>query len=241
MRIALAQIDAVVGDLDGNRELILGMIAEARDAGADLVVLPELAVTGYPPEDLLLRPGFVHASREAVDEVARACTTTTALVRHLLNGESTSGSIGTLGAFDGHGEEVSSTAGLPPDSKLNAGAPRGAPNAPPRNLDNDVWAADIHMTPDEKLMYISERTTGSLSGFRVDGATGKLTYVGNTTTEKQPRGFAIDPKGKFLVASGEKSPTISVYAIDPASGALRMLKQYPVGKGANWVEIVSFD
>jgi len=42
-------------------------------------------------------------------------------------------------------------------------------------------------------------------------------------------------------ASGEKSPTISVYAIDPASGALRMLKQYPVGKGANWVEIVSFD
>ena len=137
--------------------------------------------------------------------------------------------------------EVSSTAGLPPDSKLNAGAPRGAPNASPRNLDNDVWAADIHMTPDEKLMYISERTTGSLSGFRVDGATGKLTYVGNTTTEKQPRGFAIDPKGKFLVASGEKSPTISVYAIDPASGALRMLKQYPVGKGANWVEIVSFD
>jgi len=97
------------------------------------------------------------------------------------------------------------------------------------------------MTPDEKLMYISERTTSSLSGFRVDGASGKVTYVGNTPTEKQPRGFAIDPKGKFLVASGEKSPTISVYAIDPASGALRMLKQYPVGKGANWVEIVSFD
>ena len=76
------------------------------------------------------------------------------------------------------------------------------------------------MTPDEKLMYISERTTSSLSAFRVDGATGKLTYVGNTPTEKQPRGFAIDPKGKFLIASGEKSPTISVYAIDPASGAL---------------------
>ena len=52
---------------------------------------------------------------------------------------------------------------------------------------------------------------------------------------------AIDPKGKFLIASGEKSPTISVYAIDGATGGLRMLKQYPVGKGANWVEIVSFD
>jgi 6-phosphogluconolactonase len=104
-----------------------------------------------------------------------------------------------------------------------------------------VWAADIHVTPDEKLMYISERTTSSLSGFRLDSTSGKVTYVGTTPTEKQPRGFAIDPKGKFLIASGEKSPTISVYAIDGATGALRLLKQHPVGKGANWVEIVSFD
>jgi 6-phosphogluconolactonase len=137
--------------------------------------------------------------------------------------------------------EVSSAAGLPPESKLVAGGPRGAPGAPPRNLDNDVWAADLHLTPDEKLLYISERTTSSLSAFRADAASGKLAYAGNTPTEKQPRGFAIDPKGKFLIASGEKSLTISVYAIDGATGGLRMLKQYPVGKGANWVEIVSFD
>jgi hypothetical protein len=64
---------------------------------------------------------------------------------------------------------------------------------------------------------------------------------GSTPTEKQPRGFAIDSRGKFLVASGEKSETISVYAIDPVSGTLRLLNKYPVGKGANWVEIVSFD
>jgi 6-phosphogluconolactonase len=44
-----------------------------------------------------------------------------------------------------------------------------------------------------------------------------------------------------LVATGEKSETISVYAIDPTSGALRLLKKYPTGKGSNWVEIVSFD
>jgi 6-phosphogluconolactonase len=75
----------------------------------------------------------------------------------------------------------------------------------------------------------------------VDPATGKLTYVGSTPTEKQPRGFAIDPKGKFLIAAGEKSDTISVYTIDPSSGALKLLQKYPVGKGANWVEIVSFD
>jgi 6-phosphogluconolactonase len=150
----------------------------------------------------------------------------------------------SLDAKTGLLTELSSAPGLPPDSKLVPGAPRGAvsgPNVAPRNLDNDIWAADIHLTPDEKLLYITERTSSTLAGFRVDAATGKLTYVGSTPTEKQPRGFAIDPRGKFLVACGEKSETISVYAIDPAGGALRLLNKYPVGKGANWVEIVSFD
>ena len=80
MRLALAQVNVVVGDLDGNVAKLVAAIRGAEGAGADLVILPELAVTGYPPEDLLLRPGFVRAAREAVDEVARACTTTTALV-----------------------------------------------------------------------------------------------------------------------------------------------------------------
>ncbi len=97
------------------------------------------------------------------------------------------------------------------------------------------------MTPNGKFLYITERTSSSLAAFGVDGATGKLTYLGSTPTEKQPRGFAIDPKGKFLIAVGEKSDTLSVYAIDQSSGALTLPKKYPVGKGANWVEIVSFD
>jgi NAD+ synthase (glutamine-hydrolysing) len=80
MRIALAQINTVVGDLDGNRERILAALEEARRAQADLVLLPELAVTGYPPEDLLLRPGFIRAARESVEEIAAACTELTALV-----------------------------------------------------------------------------------------------------------------------------------------------------------------
>src|SRR5438132_5361885 len=70
MRLALAQIDPVVGDLEGNRALILRSVREARAAGADLVVLPELAVTGYPPEDLLLRPGFVRAARASLERIA---------------------------------------------------------------------------------------------------------------------------------------------------------------------------
>jgi NAD+ synthase (glutamine-hydrolysing) len=70
MRVALAQINTVVGDLDGNRELILSRLAEARDQDAGLILFPELAVTGYPPEDLLLRPGFVRAAEASLDAIA---------------------------------------------------------------------------------------------------------------------------------------------------------------------------
>ena len=80
MRLALAQLNAVVGDLAGNRTLIVDAIREARAAGADLVVFPELAVTGYPPEDLLLRPGFLKAARASLDEIAFATEGITALV-----------------------------------------------------------------------------------------------------------------------------------------------------------------
>jgi len=72
MRLALAQLNSVVGDLDGNRDRILERIDEAKRAEADLVCFPELAVTGYPPEDLLLRPGFLRAADRALAEVARA-------------------------------------------------------------------------------------------------------------------------------------------------------------------------
>src|SRR5712691_1542950 len=70
MRLALAQIDTVVGDLDGNRERILDRLDEARGAGADLVLFPELAVTGYPPEDLLLRPAFIREARRSLELIA---------------------------------------------------------------------------------------------------------------------------------------------------------------------------
>src|SRR3954471_10804301 len=80
MRLALAQINPVVGDLDGNRSLILERLEDAKSAGADLVLFPELAVTGYPPEDLLLRPGFVRAAERSLEEIARAARGIVAVV-----------------------------------------------------------------------------------------------------------------------------------------------------------------
>jgi NAD+ synthase (glutamine-hydrolysing) len=80
MRLALAQINTVVGDLDGNAERILSHLAEAKEQQADIVLFPELAVTGYPPEDLLLRPSFVAAARAKAEELARAVHGIVALI-----------------------------------------------------------------------------------------------------------------------------------------------------------------
>src|SRR5436309_8773525 len=80
LRVALAQLDTTVGDIDGNTARIADAIGRARDAGAQLVVAPELAVTGYPPEDLLLKTSFVDAAVAAVAELASAADGIVALV-----------------------------------------------------------------------------------------------------------------------------------------------------------------
>jgi NAD+ synthase (glutamine-hydrolysing) len=80
LRVALAQINPTVGDLTGNAERIVEAIARAEEAEADLVVLPELAVTGYPPEDLVLKPGFVADNLAALEKVAAATSRTVAVV-----------------------------------------------------------------------------------------------------------------------------------------------------------------
>jgi NAD+ synthase (glutamine-hydrolysing) len=70
LRVALCQINTTVGDLDGNADRVLAALAGAEAQGCDLAVFPELALTGYPPEDLLLKPGFVADNRRVLDRVA---------------------------------------------------------------------------------------------------------------------------------------------------------------------------
>lgn len=74
IRIALAQINTTVGNFTGNTARIISSIEQARQAGADIVAVPELALTGYPPEDLLLKPQFIAANLKALDEVIAAST-----------------------------------------------------------------------------------------------------------------------------------------------------------------------
>ncbi|WP_422352536.1 NAD+ synthase [Stenotrophomonas sp. AR026] len=81
IRIAMAQFDFPVGDVAGNTERIIEMIGQARDEyGAELVMFPELTVSGYPPEDLLLRPGFLYECEQAMGRIAAACRGITAVV-----------------------------------------------------------------------------------------------------------------------------------------------------------------
>ncbi|HQE92976.1 MAG TPA: NAD+ synthase [Anaerolineae bacterium] len=79
-RVALVQMNALVGDIEGNIRKIEAGIRQAQEAGADLVVFPELAVAGYPPEDLLLKPAFLQANMAAVLELAQATQGITAIV-----------------------------------------------------------------------------------------------------------------------------------------------------------------
>jgi len=116
--------------------------------------------------------------------------------------------------------EKQSVSALPPDF-------RGKP-----------WAADLHITPDGRFLYGSERTSSTLAGFRVDPLNGTLAPIGSVPTEKQPRGFNIDSTGRYLLAVGQASHGLSSYKIDAESGRLTKLKEYPMGKNPNWVEIV---
>jgi len=80
LRVGLAQINTTVGDLEGNVAKVLEYVERARDLAVDIVSFPELTVTGYPPEDLLLRPSFVRDNLEALKSVVQGCGGITAVV-----------------------------------------------------------------------------------------------------------------------------------------------------------------
>ena len=80
VRIGLAQINAKVGDIEGNLNKVLGYISSAKDSGVDILCFPELSVTGYPPEDLLLKPKFINDSISTIEEIRKASSNITVIV-----------------------------------------------------------------------------------------------------------------------------------------------------------------
>ncbi|HGJ5875319.1 MAG TPA: 6-phosphogluconolactonase [Arsenophonus sp.] len=109
----------------------------------------------------------------------------------------------------------------------------------PAGSESKPWAADIHITPNGRHLYASERSTSIIRHFQVTNVQGKLIASDAYTTENQPRGFNIDQTGNFLLVTGQKSEHITIYKIDPVTGALQPLNRYPVGKGPMWITIHS--
>lgn len=99
---------------------------------------------------------------------------------------------------------------------------------------------DLHLTPDGRLLFASERTSNALYGFRTAPDHAALAPLGATPCEATPRGFAIDPGGRFLLCAGQTANAVGLYAIDQANGGLTRLSRYPTGPNPNWIEIVDF-
>lgn len=119
-----------------------------------------------------------------------------------------------------------------------SGARQVASALPPGFAAGAPWAADLHLTPDGRFLYASERRSSTIASFAVDATTGALAPIASTPTESEPRGFAIAPDGRSLVAVGQASHRLSRYAIDPMTGALAKRGEQVVGTNPNWVEIV---
>ncbi|WP_122847288.1 lactonase family protein [Pseudomonas viridiflava] len=152
---------------------------------------------------------------------------------------------GTVTAFSindktGGLKQVNQANGIPERLKLAPGQARDARN---NDLKDDptprIWAADVRISPDGKWLFTSERTSSSVSVFKVDPATGKVTFVENyPVDEKQPRNIAVAPNGRWLLVTGEKAEKVGSYSI-AADGALKRVSEAPSGKGALWIEMLS--
>ena len=111
------------------------------------------------------------------------------------------------------------------------------PTVPP-GFTGIAWGADLHLSPKGRWLYTSERNSHTLAGFAVDADTGLLRPAGHWSTQLQPRGFAITPDGRHLVAAGQISHRVGVHRIAPASGALTQVAEHDVGLNPNWITML---
>ncbi len=105
----------------------------------------------------------------------------------------------------------------------------------PEGYEGENNSAQIHITPNGRFLYVSNRGHDSIASFSIDRATGELTSIGHQPTEKRPRAFNIDPTGNFLYATGLDTGRLVAYRINPDSGNLTPLETHHVGEGPMWV------
>lgn len=105
----------------------------------------------------------------------------------------------------------------------------------PEDYSGPNTCADIHITPDGRYVYASNRGHDSIAAYEVDLECGRLKAIGQTPTEKTPREFDIDPTGRFLYSAGQGSGRLASYRIDQDSGELTPLDTYEVGASPAWV------
>ncbi|PWD51095.1 6-phosphogluconolactonase [Serinibacter arcticus] len=181
--------------------------------GSDGSLAPLTPETVAAPKDSGPRHLVINASGDAV----YVLTEFTAEVLHLARDTET----GTL-ELRGAAITADPAAGLGP-SKLGLDP----------KTNHVIWSADLHWGAGERHLWASERAASTLGAVAV-AQDGSLTAPASfTTTEPQPRGFAVSPDGAYLVAAGERSTTVSLHAVD--GDRLTLLQQAETGNGANWV------
>ncbi len=124
---------------------------------------------------------------------------------------------------------------------LNSGALRlvDSWSLVPEGFSGQPAAADIHLSPDGRFIYASERSSNSLSGFAIDQDTGRLQLLGRWPCETQPRAFALTPSGDWLLVAGQSSNSLGLFARDKRSGKLTFVARQPLGQGPAWVKVVA--
>ncbi len=109
----------------------------------------------------------------------------------------------------------------------------------PDSINVSSKTADIHLTPDNKFLYASNRGHNSIVSYSVNKLTGELKFIETIPTEKNPRSFAVDPSGNYLIAAGESSDHATYYKINKRSGKLTPAETIYLGKQPSWVEIIN--
>ncbi|MGB0583344.1 MAG: lactonase family protein, partial [Limisphaerales bacterium] len=115
----------------------------------------------------------------------------------------------------------------------------------PKGFDGNITTADLHLTPNNKFLYVSNRDItqrnapvgrDSIVGFHVSEKNGRLTMIGHTPCERHPRSFTIDTTGRYLYVAGQVDSRLGAYRIDQKTGQLKKIAQYEVGSRPTWVE-----